>query len=100
MMTHVKDIVKKMCVIGEAAVGKTSLIRRFVVDKFDDRYIATIGSKTSAKSIHIPKGNLTIYLKLQIWDIISISVSDSKNILSISSTSFLPKRKLNPNRLF
>lgn len=71
-MTHVKDMIKKMCVIGEAAVGKTSLIRRFVVDKFDDRYIATIGSKTSAKSIQIPMDELTIYLKLQIWDIVGM----------------------------
>ncbi len=26
----------KICLVGESAVGKTSLIRRFVIDAFDD----------------------------------------------------------------
>ncbi|HYS71238.1 MAG TPA: GTP-binding protein, partial [Thermoplasmata archaeon] len=30
---------------GEAGVGKTSLIRRYVLDEFDDRYVATLGTK-------------------------------------------------------
>ena len=51
-MSSNKKIMKKMCVIGEAAVGKTSLIRRFVYDKFNDKYIATLGTKTTAKTIN------------------------------------------------
>jgi small GTP-binding protein len=62
-------MIKKMCVIGEPAVGKTSLIRKFVVNKFDDRYISTIGTKTTAKVVEMPSENGTTYLKLQIWDI-------------------------------
>ncbi len=68
-MSEAKELMKKICVIGEAAVGKTSLIRRFVYDKFDDRYIATLGSKTSAKSLSINNDEGTIDLKLQIWDV-------------------------------
>ncbi|MFQ5986883.1 MAG: GTP-binding protein, partial [Thermoplasmata archaeon] len=37
----------KVCLVGEGAVGKTSLIRRFVYDEFDDRYVATLGAKVS-----------------------------------------------------
>ncbi|UCE36264.1 MAG: GTP-binding protein [Thermoplasmata archaeon] len=69
-MTKVKNMMKKMLVLGEAAVGKTSLIRRFVLDRFDDKYIATIGTKTTAKVIEIPMDNELIKLKLQIWDIL------------------------------
>jgi small GTP-binding protein len=61
-----------MCVIGEAAVGKTSLIRRFVLNKFDDAYIATIGSKTSAKELQINVEGEDVHLLLQIWDIIGL----------------------------
>jgi small GTP-binding protein len=69
-MTEVRDLMKKMCVIGEASVGKTSLIRRFVVDKFDDKYIVTIGTKTSKKILNFKEGDTTINLKLIIWDIL------------------------------
>lgn len=69
-MTETKEIMKKMCVIGGAAVGKTSLIRRFVVDKFDDKYIVTIGTKTSKKVLTFKDGATNVSLKLMIWDIL------------------------------
>jgi len=69
-MAETKEIMKKMCVIGGAAVGKTSLIRRFVVDKFDDKYILTIGTKTSKKILTFKDGATNVSLKLMIWDIL------------------------------
>jgi small GTP-binding protein len=69
-MVDIKEIQKKMILLGDGAVGKTSLIRRFVVDKFDDKYILTIGSKIMAKAIQIESDNEVFYLKLQIWDIL------------------------------
>jgi small GTP-binding protein len=71
-MSEVKEMAKKICIIGEAAVGKTSLIRRFVLDKFDDRYIATIGTKTSAKEVQVSLGEEVTYIKFQIWDILGL----------------------------
>lgn len=41
----------KVCLVGDEAVGKTSLVRRFVLDQFDDRYIVTLGAKVSKKSL-------------------------------------------------
>jgi small GTP-binding protein len=69
-MNKVKNIIKKVCVIGEEAVGKTSLIRRFVVDKFDDKYIATIGTKNSKKNLSLKTGDTKINLTMIIWDIL------------------------------
>ncbi len=63
----------KVCLIGEAAVGKTSLVRRYVEDAFDDRYISTLGSKVSLKRIWLtPKGQHAQSLEVQIslWDLI------------------------------
>ena len=69
-MRNLKEIQKKVILIGDGAVGKTSLIRRFVVDKFDDKYLLTIGSKITAKALEINNNGDTVYLKLQIWDIL------------------------------
>ncbi len=69
-MKDLIEVQKKIVLLGDGAVGKTSLVRRFVVDKFDDKYIRTIGSKVTAKSLQIDMNEEKIYLKLQIWDII------------------------------
>lgn len=70
-MAQEKKLMKKMCVLGEAAVGKTSLIRRFVYNKYEDRYIATLGTKTTAKTIKVGE-NGGIDLNLQIWDMLGV----------------------------
>jgi small GTP-binding protein len=65
-----KRMKAKVCLVGESAVGKTSLIRRFVLDAFDDSYIATMGAKVSKRDIEVPDeeyGNLLV--NLVIWDI-------------------------------
>ena len=62
----------KVCLFGESSVGKTSLIRRFVDDKYDDKYITTIGTKVSKKKLtikHPQKENTDVEIILMIWDI-------------------------------
>jgi small GTP-binding protein len=65
-----EDLMKvKVCFIGDAGVGKTSLIKRYVLDVFDDRYIATIGTKVTKKIVDADgKGGQTKVMML-IWDI-------------------------------
>lgn len=68
---EVKRMKVKVCLVGEAAVGKTSLIRRFVLDNFDDKYIQTLGTKVSKKEMSAtnvdPSGEMKI--DMTIWDI-------------------------------
>ena len=60
----------KVCLVGEAAVGKTSLIRRYVLDVFDDRYITTMGAKVSKKEFTFrPTEADTVHVDMTIWDI-------------------------------
>jgi small GTP-binding protein len=61
----------KICLLGDLAVGKTSLIRRYVLDTFDDKYITTIGTKVTKKrlNIEIPDKQKEVDLTLLIWDI-------------------------------
>jgi small GTP-binding protein len=61
---------KKIVMLGDSAVGKTSLIRRFVFDKFDDAYISTIGSKVTKKEMVVSKDDKETDLRLMIWDVL------------------------------
>ncbi len=60
---------KKICMLGDFAVGKTSLVRRFVYDMFDDRYISTIGVKVSRKPLAIISGDRVVDLTMILWDL-------------------------------
>ncbi|MFX0082514.1 MAG: Rab family GTPase [Candidatus Hodarchaeota archaeon] len=58
----------KIIIVGSAAVGKTSLLHRFVENKFNFRYKLTIGADFLSKVIEgYPNPETTS--KLQIWDI-------------------------------
>lgn len=61
----------KICLVGDIGVGKTSLIRRYVLDLFDDKYIATIGTKVSKKNLDVknPETGENEDVALLIWDI-------------------------------
>ena len=60
---------KKICLLGDFSVGKTSLIRRFVENVFSDRYLSTVGVKISRKSLEIKTDLDTHQVNLLIWDL-------------------------------
>lgn len=62
-------ISKKVCLLGDFAVGKTSMVRRFVYDLFDDKYISTIGVKVSRKTIAVPRSDGIVELAMMLWDL-------------------------------
>ncbi|MFD2165071.1 Rab family GTPase [Thalassotalea euphylliae] len=55
----------KVCLIGASAVGKTSLVRRFVDGIFSEKYLTTIGVKIDKKVVAIEEGEA----QLMVWDI-------------------------------
>ncbi|MDB9315833.1 GTP-binding protein [Spirulina sp. CS-785/01] len=57
---------KKICLVGDFAVGKTSLIRRFVDNQFSDDYLSTVGVKLSRKLVKLTESRS---IELLIWDI-------------------------------
>jgi small GTP-binding protein len=56
---------KKVLLLGDFSVGKTSLIRRFVDDSFSDEYLTTIGVKIAKKLINIDD----IQIEVLVWDV-------------------------------
>jgi len=61
----------KVCLVGDSAVGKTSLIRRFVLNAFDDKYILTVGTNVCKKrlEVHFSEIDTEVVCDLMIWDI-------------------------------
>ena len=61
----------KVCLVGDSGVGKSSLIRRYVLDMFDDAYVQTLGAKVTKKTILLPVFNpgAPIEVVMTIWDV-------------------------------
>ena len=59
-----KDVIDfRIITIGDSNVGKTSIIRRYIDNKFDENFIATIGLIFSFKEV-ILKNQKKVRLKL------------------------------------
>ncbi len=58
-------IKKKILLLGSFAVGKTSLVKRYVYSIFSEKYHTTIGVKVDQKDIRIGGEDI----RLIIWDI-------------------------------
>lgn len=65
-------IAKKVLLVGNFGVGKTSLIRRFVLNQFSEDYISTIGVRVSSKVVQYENQEI----KLLIWDVAGTSGDD------------------------
>lgn len=65
------QIKRKIVLLGDPAVGKTSLIKKYVLDVFNDQYLTTLGTKITSKKLQYPNNddNREIELTLMIWDI-------------------------------
>lgn len=59
-------ITKKICLLGDFSVGKTSLVAQFVHHTFSERYLTTVGVKIDSKQVELEGGKA---VKLVVWDI-------------------------------
>ena len=60
-----KTVQQKVCLLGHFAVGKTSLTRRYVEDRFDEEYLGTIGIHLSNKVVALDDMRVELF----IWDL-------------------------------
>lgn len=61
----------KLCLLGDGAVGKTSLMERYVANTYRKDYLPTIGVRTSKKRVIINDSDQQrkYHIDLYIWDI-------------------------------
>jgi small GTP-binding protein len=58
-------IQKKICLLGAFAVGKTSLVARFVKSIYSDQYITTVGVKVDKKVVKVDDREINLI----VWDL-------------------------------
>jgi Ras-related protein Rab-1A len=63
-MSIKEDVILKILVLGDSAVGKTSLSLQYVENYFPESYISTVGVEYKNKPVKLNNTNIL----LQIWD--------------------------------
>jgi small GTP-binding protein len=56
---------KKICMLGAFAVGKTSLVKRYVASVFSETYLTTVGVKIDKKTVTLASKVVNLIL----WDL-------------------------------
>jgi len=79
MAKELPELKLKILLIGDTAVGKTSMILKYCEDKFLDTHLATIGVEFKSKTIYTDKYKVT----LNVWD-----TAGQERFKSITKTFF------------
>jgi len=61
------EAIYKVIVIGDPAVGKTSLLTNFATNKFEEKYLPTVGVSILKETIELEEKDATV--NLMFWDI-------------------------------
>src|SRR3989475_3636399 len=69
-MPTVRRMKAKLALMGEGGVGKTSLIRRFVLNEYQDTYLHTVGTRVSKVELTVPhRADTEVQMDMSIFDI-------------------------------
>ncbi|PNS08798.1 Rab family GTPase [Solilutibacter silvestris] len=68
-----KSISRKIILLGDFAVGKTSTVARSVRNTFSDTYLTTVGVRVDSKAMAIDDD---LHLRMVLWDIAGANTLD------------------------
>ncbi|MDC8006007.1 GTP-binding protein [Aureisphaera galaxeae] len=81
------EITKKVVLLGQFGVGKTSIARRYLMDIFEQDYVPTLGVQIRKKVLELPSGRK---LSMIIWDLEGFSsVSKTRGSYLLGSHAFI-----------
>ena len=80
------ELARKVCMLGDFGVGKTSLVSRYVRNTFSEKYLTTVGVKVDSKAMSLDDGRA---LKLVLWDIAGKNALDALNLNYLRGASGL-----------
>ena len=88
LLTNVEP--RKICLLGDFAVGKTSLVSRYVHNVFSDRYLTTVGVKIDTRVIELSQipGKVVLQRNLQ------PNLQPNSESLTGTESSAPPKRSI------
>ncbi len=78
------SIQRKICILGDFSVGKTSLVRQYVEGIFDDQYLSTIGVKVSRRIVDVSDEKK---VTLIIWDVAGSEEFNGKHTSYLQGSS-------------
>ncbi len=68
-MSEQKEYVIKVCLCGDSAVGKTSLINQYIENAFEEDYRPTLGANLLRKDIDFEHEGKKYHCRLVLWDL-------------------------------
>lgn len=74
----------KVVLLGDGGAGKTSLVKRFVLSRYDEKYIKTLGTNIYKKQVVLLNGAQKANIDLQIWDV--MGQNSFMNVIKTSLT--------------
>lgn len=63
------EIIYKVIVVGDPAIGKTSLIKKYVTTQFEGEYLPTVGVSISKEPVLLDVGGKKITVNIMLWDL-------------------------------
>ena len=76
-----KELKRKIILLGDGAVGKTSLIDQYVYNTFSENYLRTVGVRVSQKMLKFNTPRGLVDLNLFVWDLYGQKEESIKNPL-------------------
>ena len=85
------EYVLKLVVLGDAAVGKTSLINQYIEHSFKEDYKPTLGVNIVTKNVPI-KNHSNAIARLVLWDLAAQTLLNSLKL--VQNTEIMSKKRL------
>ena len=67
-MSESYEYLLKILLVGDSAVGKTSLFNKYTTNKFKSETSSTVGIEFTTKNVMLQIDGKELLVKLQLWD--------------------------------